>query len=463
MRTRTGSTNIMSNSVFRSRFPLLAALITILAAWVFMLLYLTGAQHILQCRMTNLNTELALKSPTLGKAVICAIESSSEALESVVPQLLPLLGDQSETTKPERPNMFNKREPIVATVGSFAMSAVRKATPSGANVEPIVEALVSFANRVKPRSFKLYERQEEQERPSTNTAKLQLNLLEKEYVRAGFSQQIADALALHANEITNDNFWRMYENPSLDYPDWINAKLIDPLAKDKLNYPILTVAQQIDSLAKGKSAAAKTFMAKFAAEQEAELAMPPRITPLRTLPAPAESDSASKASVSSSKIAQRVGWAGYLHEDTVRAPEGWLTIAPEKLHSCADTLPLMCIAKPAPDSAPITWQQLDKQDKYGRFWGIVDSRVALTGPVQGTQLTSRHAANAMCKKQLGEEWRLAYREDSEPEKLSPKDWRLALYRYKEREVITARASNETAFKDTFYWFAVNDAASNCWN
>jgi hypothetical protein len=453
----------MSNSIFASRFLLLAALITILSAWVFVLFYLTGAQHILQCKMTNMNAELTLKSPERGAAVICAIESSSETLVSVVPQLLPLLGDQSETTKPERPSMFNKREPIVGTVGSFAMAAVRKATPNGTNVEPIVEALVSFANRVKPRSFKQYERQEEQERPSTNTAKLLLNLLEKEYVGAGFSQQIAEALAVHANEITNDNFWRIYENPSLDYPDWIDAKLIDPLAKDKLNYPIRTVAQQIDSLAKGKSAAAKTFMAKFAAEQEAELAMPPRLTPLPILPAPAESDSASKASVSTSEIAQRVGWAGYLRGDTERAPKGWVTIAPEKLHSCTDTLPLMCIAKPAPDSAPITWQQLDKQDKYGLFWGIVDSRVALTGPVQGAQLTSPHAANAVCKKQLGEEWRLAYQEDSEAEKLSPKDWHLALYRYKEREVITTRTSNEAAFKDTFYWFATGGPSGNCWN
>jgi hypothetical protein len=425
------------------------------------LFYLTGAQHILQCKMTNLNTELALNSPTRGKAVICAIESSSESLMSVVPQLLALLEDQPETTKPERPNMFNKREPIVGTVGSFAMAAVKKAIPNSANVEPIVKALVSFANRVKPRSFKHYEQQEVQERLATNTAKVLLNLLEKEYAGAGFNQQIAAALTAHAGEITNDNFWRIYENPSLDYPDFINTKLIDPLAKDKLNYPIRTVAHQIDSLAKGKSSAAKNFMAKFADEQEAELAMPPRLTPLPTMPTPTEPELASKPSTGT--IEQRFGWIGDLRRNATRVPKGWVTAARTKLHSCTDTLPLMCIAKPASDSAPMTWEQLDKLDKLGLFAGIVDARVALTAPVQGTQLTSRHAADAMCKKQLGEEWRLAYQEDSEAENRSFKDWRLALYRYEKDDVITARASNEAAFKGTFYWFATQSAENNCWN
>jgi hypothetical protein len=123
----------------------------------------------------------------------------------------------------------------------------------------------------------------------------------------------------------------------------------------------------------------------------------------------------------------------------------------------------MCIANPASDSAPMTWEQLDKLDKFDLFAGIVDVRLALTAPVQGTQLTSRRTADAMCKKQLGEEWRLAYQEDSEAENRSPKDWRLALYHYKKGDVITARTSNEAAFKGALYWFATQKSEGNCWN
>jgi hypothetical protein len=454
---------MMPNTIFTAQFPKWAAVITILLAWVFMLLYLTDAQHKVQCKLTNLSTELALKSPTRGAAVICVTESSPEVLTDVVPQLLALLGDESETAKAVRPGWLTKREHTAGTVGSFALDALRKATPNGTNVEPIVVALVSFANRVKPRILKQYEQQEERERPATNTAKVLLNLIEKEYLAAGFNQQIAGALAAHAGEITNDNFWRIYQNPSLDYPDSINAELIDPLAKEKLNYPILTVAHQIDSLAKGKSSAAKTFMAKFAEEQKAELAMPPRLTPLPTLLAPIESELASEPSAGTSAIEQRFGWTGDLRGNATRVPKGWVTAARTKLHSCTDTLPLMCIANPASDSAPMTWEQLDKLDKFDLFAGIVDARLALTAPVQGTQLTSRRTADAMCKKQLGEEWRLAYQEDSEAENRSPKDWRLALYHYKKGDVITARTSNEAAFKGALYWFATQKSEGNCWN
>jgi hypothetical protein len=419
----------MSNTIFTSRFPKWAAIITILAAWVFMLLYSTDAHHKLQCKLTNLSAELTLESPTRRTAVVCATESTPETLVDVVPQLLALLADDSKMTKSD------------GTVSGRALGALRKATPNEANVEPIVVSLVSFANRVESRSSKSLE----WEGPATETAKELLELLEKKYAAAGFNQQIPGALAAHAGEINNNNFWRIYKSASLNYPIW-------------------TVAHRIDSLAEGKSLAAKNFMAKFAEEQKAELSTPPRLTPLSALPAPTESEPANESSASKSAIAQRFGWAGHLREDETRATKGWVTIwqtSPiAKLNSCTDTLPLMCIAKPAPDSEPMTWEQLDKLNVFA---GIVDARLELTAAVRGTQLTSRHAADAICKKQLGEEWRLAYQEDSQAENYSSKDWHLANYHYKKGGVITARASNEAAFKGTLYWFATQSSDSNCWN
>jgi hypothetical protein len=423
---------MMSSTIFASRFPKWAAVITILSAWVFMLLYLTDVQHKLQCKLTNLSTELALESPTRVAAVICATESSSDTLVDVVPQLLILLGDESETAKAVRRAWLTKREYTAGTVGSFALDAVRKATPDGANVEPIVVALVSFASRVKPRNSK----SGEWEGSATETAKELLELLEKKYVAAGFNQQIAEALAAHAGEITNDNFWRIHK-------------------RAYLNYPIRTVAHQIDLLATGKSLAAKTFIAKFAEEQEAELSVPPRITPLPTLPMP---DAA--ASASASAVAQQFGRTGRLREDKTTATSGWVTIWREETPaSCTETLPLLCIAKPAADSAPLTWEQLDILDSFA---GVVDARVALTAPIQGTQLTSATAANAVCEKQLGSEWRIAHHSDSMGGRVSPQAWRIANHHYIKGGVITARASNEAAFKGTLYWFATRGPSGNCW-
>jgi hypothetical protein len=211
---------------------------------------------------------------------------------------------------------------------------------------------------------------------------------------------------------------------------------------------------QIDSLAEGKSLAAKAFIAKFAAEQEAELAMPPRITPLPTL-------RASSASTDERTAAQQFGKAGHLREDETTATDGWVTIwRHENSAACTETLPLLCIANPAADSVPLTWEQLDK---LGLFAGVVDARVALTTPIQGTQLTSTVAANAVCQKQLGSEWRIAYHSDSMDERVSPQAWRIANHHYIKGGVITARASNEAAFKGTLYWFATRGPSGNCWN
>jgi hypothetical protein len=419
----------MSNTIFTSRFPKWAAITIIVVAWCATFLYQYKATRKAQCSTTNMAADLALASPTRGEAVVCAAEAAPENLVALVPQLLALLEDDSKTTS------------SYGTVSGRAWDALRKATPDSANVEPIVTSMVGFANRVEPRNSKSGKWEDSPSR----VVRALLDLLGEKYVTAGFKQQIAGALATHSGEITNDNFWRIHENAFL-------------------NYPFGTTASRIDYLAEGKSLAAKTFMAKFDEEQKAELAKPPRIKALPMLPVPTESESASKPSGGESAIEKRVGSAGHLREDEARATKGWVTIwrtdLLAKLNSCTDTLPLMCIAKPAPDSVPMTWEQMGK---LGIFSGAVDARVGLTAPVQGTQLTSMRAADAMCKKQLGEEWRLAYQEDSKAENVSPEDWWLTTYDYKKGGVITARASNEAAFKGTLYWFATQSSESNCWN
>jgi hypothetical protein len=419
----------MSNSIFSSQFPKWAAITIIVVAWGATFLYHYKTTRKEQCSTIGMAAGLALASPTRGAAVVCAAETAPENLVAVVPQLLVLLEDDSKTTS------------SYGTVSERAMDALKKATPSNANVEPIVVSLVSFANRVESRTSK----SRRWEGSAAETAKELLTLLGDKYAAKGFNQQVANALAAHSGEINNDSFWRIHGDAVLNYPIW-------------------TVARRIDSLASGQSVTAKNFMTKFSEEQEAELSMPPRLTPLRSLPAINESGSANDANAGKAAIAQRFGWAGHLREDESRATKGWVTIwrtdSLAKLNSCTDTLPLICIAKPAADNAPMTWEQLDK---LGLFAGIVDARLGLTAPVQGTELTSILAADAMCKKQLGEEWRLAYQEDSQAENYSPKDWRLTNYHYKKGGVITARASNEAAFKGTLYWFATQDSESNCWN
>jgi hypothetical protein len=419
----------MSNITFSTQFPKWAAITMIVTTWAVTFFNFYDVKHKVQCKVANMHAELALNSPTRGAAVVCAGESAPESLVAVVPQLLALLADDTKTTKSYG---SAKSDSVTYTISDLALDAVRKAAPNAANVEPIVIALVSFANRVKPRNSK----SREWEGSATETAKELLELLEKKYVAAGFNQQIAEALAAHAGEITNDNFWRIHK-------------------RAYLSYPIRTVAHQIDLLATGKSLAAKTFIAKFAEEQEAELSVPPRITPLPTLPMP---DAA--ASASASAVAQQFGRTGHLREDKTTATSGWVTIWREETPaSCTETLPLLCIAKPAADSAPLTWEQLDI---LGSFAGVVDARVALTAPIQGTQLTSATAANAVCEKQLGSEWRIAYHSDSMGGRVSPQAWRIANHHYIKGGVITARASNEAAFKGTLYWFATRGPSGNCW-
>jgi hypothetical protein len=229
----------MSNTIFTSRFPKWAAVITILSAWVFMLLYSSNAHHKLQCKLTNLNTELTVKSPTRSAAVICATQSSSDTLVDVVPQLLSLLGDESETAKAERPGWLTKREYTKGTVGSFARDALKKATPKVQNVKPMVAALIDHANRVPLKNLK----SDRWPGLATNGAEPILALLQNKYTNAGFSPQIVSQLEAHADEIINDEFSAIVR---------ITLQQNAPLARDKL-------------------LAAEALIAKFAAEDRAEM------------------------------------------------------------------------------------------------------------------------------------------------------------------------------------------------
>jgi hypothetical protein len=241
-----------SNTIFASRFPKWAAVITILSAWVFMLLYSSNAHHKLQCKLTNLNTELALNSPTRSAAVICATESSSDTLVDVVPQLLNLLGDESETAKAERPGWLTKREYTKDTVGSFARDALKKATPKVQNVKPMVAALIDHANRVPLKNLK----SDRWPELATNGAEPILALLQNKYTNAGFSPQIVSQLEAHADEIINDEFSAIVR---------ITLQQNVPLARDKL-------------------LAAEALIAKFAEKKRVELLMQPSATALPISP-----------------------------------------------------------------------------------------------------------------------------------------------------------------------------------
>jgi hypothetical protein len=179
---KTSSTNIMANTIFTSRFPRWGAVTVIFATWVVTFFNFYDVAHKAKCKVTDMRGELTLNSPTRGAAVVCAGESTPENLVAVVPQLLALLADETKTTKSYG---AEKGDILTYAVSELALDAVRKAAPSGANVEPIVVALVSMANRVKPRNAK----SGKWEDPATGTAKELLKLLAEKYVKAGFKQQ----------------------------------------------------------------------------------------------------------------------------------------------------------------------------------------------------------------------------------------------------------------------------------
>lgn len=132
---------------------------------------------------------------------------------------------------------------------------------------------------------------------------------------------------------------------------------------------------------------------------------------------------------------------------------------------CASSLPILCIKvdgtpRPAYD---IHYPSKDNQAYYG---GWLNGTATLSPPVPGTRLTSRKAADKICKESLGEGWRMAEHHDGwfingmsskqyhhgnwSDTKQDRGGWNF--YAYTKNIPATGR-----------YWVAIDDQTANCWD
>lgn len=422
------------------RFIKWFVVVAVVAAFMVMRAPFVPPKQDLICTWANLKAQFNLKPRAAGVTVVCANELEPDEISAMVPELLIFLNDSSVATKSNASVGLHWHNPSdrADTVSVFALEAIKKATPAAANIEPIVTALVGHAQQIPPRNLKTGK----WDHPSSIRSKELLSLLMNQYAKAGLGPQIAIALTARSDEITNDAFWRIHD-PQYTY--------------------VQTLAHNIRSLTQGRSGAAKAYVAKFEAEQAAELAAPPqikRLPELTDLNAPTLATLAGSAKPTpTSPPAPRNGTMFALLEDPGRVTSGWVTLWHENIAACSQSAPVVCVAAPTPDSTPMTWEQLKSM---GIFAGAVDARIALTAPVKGTQLLSRQVASDLCAQQHGPQWRMAQDDDSISTSLSPQAWQMANYHYRKGGVISARASSRDAFKGATYWVASQDTASNCW-
>ncbi len=394
--------------------------------WAVTLFVKSDVRAKLTCKFTDYDVELSPTHLNRGAAVACLLKRPADQNGKYVPQLLMLVDDK--VTHSQR---LGATEAYTTSIGYLAEGAIRYAIPQADNVEPIVKKLIKYANEFERPSSKT-------ERPNGARAQMLFELLIDEYVKAGLTQSVATSFIVHADEITNDAFWRYRESPY--GPGY---------------------AYRVHKLTAGKSSMAAAQYAKHKAEQDAESAAPPQIRSL--LPAKRASlASPSPESIDALEIrARRNGRTWKLDMEKNRFASGWATVWLDERITCDQVLPVLCIAPPTPGDAPIRWDELES---LGGFSNTVDARIAPTKPVAGTALISRNAGDALCSAQRGPEWRMAENNDSRAGRLLPNAWRMVRFHYTKGGVLSARATDEDreAMKATQFWVASSDPENNCW-
>jgi hypothetical protein len=106
---------------------------------------------------------------------------------------------------------------------------------------------------------------------------------------------------------------------------------------------------------------------------------------------------------------------------------------------CTEVLPMLCLDED---------EWFDNPGIVADFYhGWTGRRVALTGPIVGTDLTSLEAANLICAEQFGPTWRIAEFHDG----FGGWNW----WAYADLDVLTPEVGR--------FWLRINDQPANCWN